>query len=163
MLRAFAAAGKFYALAEPTYCYRIGDVPVNWTTQKVYDLLCGIEDNLRFSAEHCYARVHCLNYNRLCRDFCGPIVSTALSADGEGKILKKTYRGAARGRCRDALRKRLFYRRRGGGKCAARANNSAVECAKHAASPRGVVYKQQTFPPLHRPGALARKAHKKVA
>lgn len=89
MLRAFAAAGKFYALAEPTYCYRINHCSVNWTTQKVYDLLCGVEDNLRFSAEHGYARVHCLNYNRLCRDFCGPIVSAALSADGEGRILKK--------------------------------------------------------------------------
>lgn len=48
----------------------------------------GSTDGSRGTAD-CYARVHCLNYNRLCRDFCGPIVSTALSADGEGKILKK--------------------------------------------------------------------------
>lgn len=89
MLRTFAAAGEFYALPEVTYCYRVGDVPVNWTVQKVYDLLRGIEENLRFSAERGYARVHCLNYHRLCNDFCGAIVDAATNADGEGKILKK--------------------------------------------------------------------------
>ena len=89
MLQAFAAAGKFYAIPDVTYCYRVSECPVNWTTEKVLDLLCGIEDNLRFSAERSFERVHALNYYRLCTDFCGEIVDTALRQDGKGLILKK--------------------------------------------------------------------------
>lgn len=89
MLRAFDAAGRFYAVPDVTYCYRLNRCPVDWTTEKVLGLLCGIEDNLIFSAEKGYGRVHGLNYYRLCNDFCGDIVNTAMRRDGEGKILKK--------------------------------------------------------------------------
>lgn len=89
MLRAFAAAGRFYAIPDVTYCYRVSDCPVNWTTEKILDLLCGIEDNLRFSVERSFERVHALNCYRLCNDFCGVIVDTALRQDGRGLILKK--------------------------------------------------------------------------
>lgn len=89
MLRAFAVAGRFYAIPDITYCYRVSNCPVNWTTEKVLDLLCGIEDNLRFSAERSFERVHALNYYRLGTDFCGAIVDTALRQDGKGLILKK--------------------------------------------------------------------------
>lgn len=89
MLRAFAAAGKFYAIPDITYCYRIGPNHVDWTVEKVYDLLCGIEDNLKFSSQNGYEKVHRLNYSRLCKDFCGNIINTALQADSEGKILRK--------------------------------------------------------------------------
>ena len=65
MLRAFAVAGRLYAIPDITYCYRVSNCPVNWTTEKVLDLLCGIEDNLRFSAERSFERVHALNYYRL--------------------------------------------------------------------------------------------------
>lgn len=89
MLRAFTAAGKFYAIPDVTYSYRINHCPVDWTVEKVYDLLCGIEDNLTFSAQHKFDKVHVLNYLRLCNDFCGPIVDTAMQYDADGKILKK--------------------------------------------------------------------------
>ena len=89
MLRAFSAAGKFYAIPDITYCYRIGPNHVDWTVEKVYDLLCGIEDNLKFSSQNGYEKVHRLNYSRLCKNFCGNIINTALQADSEGKILRK--------------------------------------------------------------------------
>lgn len=89
MLRAFAAAGRFYAIPDITYCYRVSECPVNWTTEKVLDLLCGIEDNLRFSSACSFGKVHALNYCRLCNDFCGVIVDTALHKDESGNILKK--------------------------------------------------------------------------
>lgn len=89
MLRAFAAAGKFYAIPDVTYCYRINYCPVDWTVEKVYGLLCGIEDNLTFSAQHKFDKVHVLNYLRLCKDFYRPIVDTAMQYDADGKILKK--------------------------------------------------------------------------
>lgn len=89
MLQAFAAAGKFYAIPDVTYCYRVSECPVNWTAEKVLDLLCGIEDNLRFSSDYTFGKVHALNYYRLCNDFCGVIVDTALRKDESGEILKK--------------------------------------------------------------------------
>ena len=89
MLRAFASAGRFYAVPDVTYCYRLSSDPIRWTTDKVLDLLRGIEDNLRFSAEHGFDQVHLLNYRRLCNDFNGIIANTALTSDAEGKILKK--------------------------------------------------------------------------
>lgn len=89
MLCSFAAAGKFYAIPDVTYCYRINHCPVDWTVEKVYDLLCGIEDNLAFSAQHKFDKVHVLNYLRLCKDFYRPIVDTAMQYDADGKILKK--------------------------------------------------------------------------
>ena len=89
MLRAFAAAGKFYAIPDVTYYYRINHCPVDWTTEKVLDLLCGIKENFKFSAARGYERVHALNYYRLCNDFCGVIVDTALRKDSTGNILKK--------------------------------------------------------------------------
>lgn len=89
MLQAFAAAGKFYAIPDVTYCYRVSECPVNWTAEKVLDLLCGIEDNLRFSSDYSFGKVHALNYYRLCNDFCGVIVDTALRKDESGEILKK--------------------------------------------------------------------------
>lgn len=82
-------AGRFYAIPDVTYCYRVNDRPVDWTTEKVLDLLCGIEENLKFSAVRGYERVHALNYYRLCNDFCGAIVDIALRQDSDGKILKK--------------------------------------------------------------------------
>lgn len=89
MLRAFDAAGRFYAIPDVTYCYRVNDRPVDWTTEKVLDLLCGIKENFKFSAARGYERVHALNYYRLCNDFCGAIVDIALRQDSDGKILKK--------------------------------------------------------------------------
>lgn len=89
MLRAFAAAGRFYAIPDITYSYRVSERPVNWTTEKVLDLLCGIEDNLRFSSACSFGKVHALNYYRLCNDFCGVIVNAALHKDEGGNILKK--------------------------------------------------------------------------
>ena len=89
MLRAFDAAGKFYAIPDITYCYRVNSSSVNWTTEKVLDLLCGIEDNLVFSERRGYNRIHCLNYLRLCNDFCASITYVALRNDPQGQILKK--------------------------------------------------------------------------
>lgn len=89
MLRAFASAGRFYAIPDVTYCYRIGATAMDWDVSKVVDLLCGIEDELKFSAERGYEKVHALSYHRLCNDFCGAIVSTAFRVDEDGKIIKK--------------------------------------------------------------------------
>ena len=89
MLRAFARAGRFYAIPDATYCYRINSAHMDWTRDKVLDLLCGIEDNLKFPAANGYERLLALNYMRLNNDFRNAIVNVAVQYDGEGKILKK--------------------------------------------------------------------------
>lgn len=89
MLQAFAKAGKFYAIRDITYCYTFVRGAVQWSVDKILDLLAGIEDNLIFSAEKGYRKIYRLNYHRLCQDFCNAIVETALNLDFEGNIVKK--------------------------------------------------------------------------
>lgn len=91
MLHAFSAAGKFYAIPDITYCYRVNNRPLNWTVDKVYDLLCGIEDNLKFSQANNFIKAYALNYHRLCHDFKDVIVDTALNFDVDGVILHKLF------------------------------------------------------------------------
>ena len=88
MSRAFDAAGRFYALTDVTYRYSTGG-RVDWDVRKVNDLLCGIEDELVFSRDRGYEKIHALNYFRLCNDFCPIIVGTALREDDSGRILCK--------------------------------------------------------------------------
>lgn len=89
MLQAFAKAGKFYAIRDITYCYTFVRGAVQWSVDKILDLLAGIEDNLIFSAEKGYRKIYRLNYHRLCQDFCNAIVETALNLDFDGNIVKK--------------------------------------------------------------------------
>lgn len=87
MLRAFSAAERFYALPDVTYCYRTH--PIGWNEENVLGLLCGIEENLRLSAQLELARVHALNYKRMNKDFCDAIVQTALHLPDKRKIVRK--------------------------------------------------------------------------
>lgn len=87
MLRAFDCAKRFYAIPDVTYRYQPSRIHLNWTSEKVMDLLCAIEDNLQYAADHSYYNIYALNYYRLCNDFCDIIVNTAIHLDWEGRIL----------------------------------------------------------------------------
>lgn len=89
MARALAAADSFYALGEVTYCYRTGHKQVGWTVRKVCDFLAGLRENLSFSAERGYERLHLLNWKRLNSKFYFRIiVDTARKQDVNGEIVK---------------------------------------------------------------------------
>ncbi|MCD8283618.1 MAG: glycosyltransferase [Opitutae bacterium] len=68
--RALEAAGKFCALQRPTYIYRWGHNQHDFTDpRRIFDLLCGIRDQLEFSRERGYAKLHWLQIHRLFEEF----------------------------------------------------------------------------------------------
>lgn len=78
MARALSEAGSFYALTMPTYLYRAEPKKVDWTDARVRGLLSGLTDELNFSREKGYERLHRLVADRLSGEF-APIVTGALA------------------------------------------------------------------------------------
>ena len=64
-VRAMAAAGRFYRLAEPTYVYRAVSSPAKLSCVKTLDMMKGMTDNLSFSRQNGLAKLHCLTAHRL--------------------------------------------------------------------------------------------------
>lgn len=64
-VQAMLAAESFYALAEPTYCYRMLPGAEKTSIGKTLDMLKGIMDNLRFSRQNNLARLHYISAGRL--------------------------------------------------------------------------------------------------
>lgn len=64
-VQAMIAAGEFYALDAPTYCYRMVPSGAKYSGSKTLDMLKGIGDNLRVSKEHGLAKLHYLTACRL--------------------------------------------------------------------------------------------------
>ncbi len=81
MARALSEAGCFYALAMPTYLYRAEPKKVTWTQARVLGLIAGLSDELNFSREKGYEKLHRLVVDRLNGEF-APIIAGAL-AEGD--------------------------------------------------------------------------------
>lgn len=64
-VKAMIAAGRFYALDEPTYCYRQLPSSAKYTIEKTLDMLCGMTDNLIVSRENGLAKLHYITACRL--------------------------------------------------------------------------------------------------
>lgn len=68
-IKALDKAEKFYAISKIVYCYRIGHQEMIWNEKKATDLVYGIIENLEFSLEKSYAKLHYLTAHRLFIDF----------------------------------------------------------------------------------------------
>lgn len=79
MARALSEAGAFYALTMPSYLYRAEPKKVIWTEPRVRGLLAGLTDELKFSCEMRYEKLHRLVVNRINGEF-APIIAGALAA-----------------------------------------------------------------------------------
>lgn len=64
-VNAMIAAERFYALDEPTYCYRADFNSGKTTPQKAIDFIKGISDNLNVSKEHNLVQLHYISTQRL--------------------------------------------------------------------------------------------------
>ena len=62
------SAGSFYAVNRMTYVYRVGTDRPKLNARKVFDLMCGMSDNLQRSKEEGLARLHYLSAMRLLTD-----------------------------------------------------------------------------------------------
>lgn len=67
--RALEAAGEFYALRRTTYVFRDWHTPDYTDRRRVCDQLRGIRDQLKFSRERGYAKLHWLQIHRLFEEF----------------------------------------------------------------------------------------------
>ena len=67
-VRAMAKAEIFYALNRVTYSYRVGAGKRGFAPQTAIDVMTGIGDNLRFSKEMGYSRLHYLSVMHLLSD-----------------------------------------------------------------------------------------------
>lgn len=67
--RALEAAGTFYALRRTTYVFRDWHTPDYTEPRRVCDQLRGVRDQLKFSRERDYAKLHWLQLHRLFEEF----------------------------------------------------------------------------------------------
>lgn len=66
-VKAMITAEKFYAINKIVYKYRVGHQKVNWTEKKLSDLLMGLRDNIKMSAEAELSELHTITVERLGR------------------------------------------------------------------------------------------------
>lgn len=65
MVRAFLAAGHFYALHLPTYALRVEHKTITWTQDKIDGLYSGIRDIWQLACAHKLARLQCYTWFRI--------------------------------------------------------------------------------------------------
>lgn len=66
LVKAMITAQKFYGLHQITYAYRQGHKEINWTDDKIEDLLAGVLDNMRISHQNNLKRLNQTTYRHLC-------------------------------------------------------------------------------------------------
>lgn len=64
-VKAMLAARCFYAIPDVVYAYRIGHRSIQWTPQRVWDLIAGLTDILHISRENGLQKLHILTVRRL--------------------------------------------------------------------------------------------------
>lgn len=64
-VRTMVCAKEFYVIPKVVYCYRKEDNKVNWTNEKVNDLVRGLTDNLKMSKEENLEVLHTITVERL--------------------------------------------------------------------------------------------------
>lgn len=78
MVRALDACGDFYAMRMPAYLYRAEPKKVSWNDKKAIGLIRGLTDELNFSREKGYAKLHGLVLERIMGEF-NIIISEAVA------------------------------------------------------------------------------------
>lgn len=69
MVKAFSCAKKFYITKDFVYSYRRSHKEINWTEERVYDLLSGLRDNLILAAQNKLDRLYDGTLKRIKSDY----------------------------------------------------------------------------------------------
>ncbi len=85
-VRAMHYAGKFCALPQVTYVYRVNYKQPTWPKTQVMDLLRGLELNLMFSCKHGYEKLHARNVMHIEKTYSDGIARHVGDADVESQI-----------------------------------------------------------------------------
>ena len=91
MVNAMTYSTRFYHLEEATYVYREGHKTVNWTVEKVCDLIGGLNDLLNNSSVNRYAELHARTIYRFGNDFYR-IISTHINHPSVVSLLEESDR-----------------------------------------------------------------------
>ena len=73
--------GKFYAIPEFAYVYRLGYKKINWTSTKINDLMSGLIDNLQISKKYQLEKLHYLTYKHIVKDNYENIYNNLINGD----------------------------------------------------------------------------------
>lgn len=68
-VKAMITAGKFYAVDQATYAYRVGHKQINWTAEKIMDLLSGLKDNFDMAQTHHLEHLSNLTFHRFVQHY----------------------------------------------------------------------------------------------
>lgn len=68
-VKAMVKAGEFYAIDQIVYRYRKQPQKITWTKEKVFDLLCGIEDNIALASQKQLKKLLVNNVMRINHDY----------------------------------------------------------------------------------------------
>ena len=85
LVKSMIAAESFFAIPEDTYCYRLGHQNIQWTQEKVCDLVRGIMDVLILSRKNGLKQLHKKCINRINGEYLG-IVLTSLKEGNESLL-----------------------------------------------------------------------------
>lgn len=75
-VKAMIVSSKFYAISEPTYCYRYTPKHIEWNEKKVLDLIEGLIDNLKLSSKNNLSDLHKLTVYRCEHEFAKVILNS---------------------------------------------------------------------------------------
>lgn len=78
MVKALDACGEFYAMRMPAYLYHAEPAKVAWNDRKAVGLIKGLTDELNFSREKGYAKLHKLVVDRITGEYNG-IIADAIA------------------------------------------------------------------------------------
>jgi glycosyltransferase involved in cell wall biosynthesis len=108
-VRAMALAGKFYAMARPTYCYRFGHQELTWDHDRVYDLVSGLYDNLELADRLGFEELRRLTWWRLASEYGARIKARIDDDDAEVTDQIKRCVGFAAGPVEQAQAEALLF------------------------------------------------------
>jgi glycosyltransferase involved in cell wall biosynthesis len=57
-VRAMTVSERFFAVPLVSYCYRVAEKNIQWTNEKVEDLVSGMVEVLRLSSSHSFEKIH---------------------------------------------------------------------------------------------------------
>ena len=69
MVKAFICATEFYVTKAYVYAYRCAHKEINWTEERVYDLLSGFRDNLLMALQNNLENLYDLTLNRIKKEY----------------------------------------------------------------------------------------------
>lgn len=74
LVDAMTLVDRYYVIPDAVYCYREDYKEVQWSAEKIRDMLAGISHNLDFAKEHDFNKLYERLIRRINYDYCAAIL-----------------------------------------------------------------------------------------